>query len=210
MTKIKICGISRIKDIRIINHVLPDYIGFVFAKSKRAVSLAEAVTLKRLLNPAVETVGVFVNEDKSKIIQLCKLNIIDAVQLHGCEDENYIMELKIKTGVPIIKAVRVRSAMDILNAEKLPCDYLLLDAYKENKYGGTGRAFDWSLIPKKKERKKPIFLAGGINRENLYDAITNVEPYCIDISSGVETDGKKDPDKITEIVRLLRNYNNVL
>lgn len=205
MTKIKICGISRISDIMAINQFPPDYIGFVFAESKRKVSPAEAVVLKKMLNPAVKTVGVFVNDDMGKIIQLCDLNIIDMIQLHGDEDASYILELKDKVDVPVIKAVRVKSKQDILEAENLPSDYLLLDSYKDNTYGGTGKSFDWSLIPKKPYRKKPIFLAGGINRDNLINAFTTTEPYCIDISSGAETDGKKDPEKIKEIVCLFRN-----
>jgi len=205
MTKIKICGITRIYDIEAINEVLPDYIGFVFAKSKRMVTMDEAYNLKKLLNPAIKAVGVFVNENMNYIIELCKENIIDMVQLHGDEDESYIMNLKKKTEVPVIKAVRVRSATDIPDAEHYPCDYLLLDTYNKNVYGGTGRSFDWSLIPKKVDRKKPIFLAGGINRSNIYNAVQMVEPYCIDISSGVETDGKKDPNKIKEVVYTLRN-----
>lgn len=204
MTGIKICGISRIDDIEAVNRHLPDYIGFVFAKSKRMVSLEEAAVLKKLLNPSIKTVGVFVNEDTDKIIRLCNLKIIDAIQLHGDEDKAYILGLKEKVGIPVIKAVRVRTKQDIKDAENLPCDYLLLDTYKENAYGGTGNVFDWSLIPKKTDRKKPIFLAGGINRDNLSDAIKTAEPYCVDISSGVETAGKKDPEKIKEVISLLR------
>ena len=152
----------------------------------------------------MKTVGVFVNEDMGKITQLCSLEIIDAVQLHGDEDGNYITKLKMKTGLPIIKAVRVRTKQDILDAEQLPSDYLLLDSYKENKYGGTGKAFDWSLIPPKTERKKPVFLAGGINRDNLLNVVQTADPYCIDISSGVETNGIKDEIKIKEIIEVVR------
>ncbi len=206
MAKIKICGICRPEDIKAINQVLPDYIGFVFAESKRKISLDDAVNLKKLLNPAVKTVGVFVNENINRLIELCDLKVIDIVQLHGDENESYILELKNKIRNPIIKAVRVRSQQDIKAAEDLPCDYLLLDSYKDNAYGGTGKTFDWSLIPKKSERKKPIFLAGGINRDNLSDALS-AEPYCIDVSSGVETDGKKDPEKIKDTVNLLRKQN---
>ena len=206
MAKIKICGICRPEDIKAINQVLPDYIGFVFAESKRKISLDDAVNLKKLLNPAVKTVGVFVNENINRLIELCDFKVIDIVQLHGDENESYILELKNKIRNPIIKAVRVRSQQDIKAAEDLPCDYLLLDSYKDNAYGGTGKTFDWSLIPKKSERKKPIFLAGGINRDNLSDALS-AEPYCIDVSSGVETDGKKDPEKIKDTVNLLRKQN---
>lgn len=205
MTKIKICGLSRISDIEAVNQVLPDYIGFVFAKSKRQVTMDEASDLKKLLNPSIKAVGVFVNEDMDKIMHICNLNIIDAVQLHGDEDESYILALRKLIRLTIIKAVRVKQTQDILDAESLPCDYLLLDSYKDNIYGGSGSTFDWSMIPQKQDRKKPIFLAGGINKNNLMDALQMAKPYCIDISSGVETEGVKDPVKIKEIIYCIKN-----
>lgn len=202
MTRIKICGLSRPIDIDMVNSVLPDYIGFVFAKSRRQVTEETAKELKKMLNPTIQVVGVFVNEEKDKILRLCKDHIIDIIQLHGDEDENYIQELRNLIKNPIIKAVRVRSNQDIVEAEQLNCDYLLLDAYKENEYGGCGETFDWTMITK---ISKPFFLAGGIHSENVTNAIDLATPYCIDVSSGVETEGFKDRDKIIEIVTKVQN-----
>lgn len=208
MAKIKICGLSRISDIEAVNQVSPDFIGFVFAQSKRMVTAKMAARMKSLLKPDISSVGVFVNEEIDKIIQICNQNIIDAVQLHGDEDEAYILTLRSKIHLPVIKAVRVRTRLDILNAENLPCDYLLLDSYKKDVYGGLGKVFDWSIIPDYHDRKKPIFLAGGLNINNLKNAMLNVKPYCIDISSGVETDGRKDPLKIKEVVNMIRSLSS--
>ena len=202
MTKIKICGLSRLVDINFVNEALPDYIGFVFAKSKRQVDELQAEKLKDRLRPEIQAVGVFVNEDPDKVIGLCKKKIIDIVQLHGDEDEEYLYKLREKLNNPIIKAVRVKEYKDIMKAMKLDCDYLLLDAYKEGKYGGSGDAFDWSLIG---DIKKPYFLAGGINTENVVRAIEQIRPYGIDISSGVETDGLKDSSKIKDIILKVRS-----
>ncbi|MDF2942103.1 MAG: N-(5-phosphoribosyl)anthranilate isomerase [Herbinix sp.] len=202
MIKIKICGLSRKVDIDMVNTVLPDYIGFVFANSKRQVNDSIAEELKALLNPDIKAVGVFVNDDIDHIIRLCTSGIIDIVQLHGEEDMNYILKLKTLISNPIIKAVRVRNLEDITIASKLPCDYLLLDAYKQDQYGGIGEAFDWTMITK---INKPFFLAGGIRTDNVKKAILIAHPYCIDVSSGVETEGWKDQDKVLDIVTKVRS-----
>lgn len=202
MTKVKICGLSRPADIDMVNETLPDYIGFVFAKSKRQVSEELAEELKSRLNPLIQSVGVFVNEDIDKIICLCKKNTIDIVQLHGDEDDPYINKLKQQITNPIIKAARVKNNEDIKEAEKRNADYLLLDAYKEGQYGGSGDAFDWTVIS---QVSKPYFLAGGINTTNVIQAVTQMKPYAIDISSGVETDGVKDKNKIIEIITKVRS-----
>lgn len=206
MTKIKICGLSRLVDIEMVNEALPDYIGFVFAKSKRQVTEDTARQLKEKLNPNIQTVGVFVNEDIERMKRICYSGIIDIIQLHGDEDESYIKELKMVVNNKVIKAVRVRKRENIKAAEHLPCDYLLLDAYREDQYGGSGEAFDWTSI---KEVNKPFFLAGGINAGNVCKAIELVKPYSIDVSSGVETDGYKDKNKIIEIITKVRNVGRL-
>jgi len=202
VSKIKICGLSRPADIEAVNKELPDYIGFVFAKSRRQVDEEMARHLKALLNPKIEAVGVFVNEDINRIIRLCREKVIDIVQLHGDEDENYIKELKSKISAPIMRAVRVKSAEDVKKASEISCDYLLFDTYTEKEYGGSGIVFDWSMIT---DINKPYFLAGGINIDNVLSAIDKCNPYCIDVSSGVETEGLKDPFKINEIVTKIRS-----
>lgn len=202
MTKIKICGLSRPADIEMANEALPDFIGFVFAPSRRQVSETTAKHLKELLNPRIKAVGIFVNEDIDKILRLCRLGIIDIVQLHGDEAEDYVGNLRKETANPVIRAVRVRNTWDIIEAENKNCDYLLLDAYKDSQYGGGGETFDWSVIH---QLEKPFFLAGGIHTGNVEAAIRSSNPYCIDVSSGVETGGFKDRNKVIDIVTKVRS-----
>lgn len=207
MVKLKICGMVQEQDIAAVNTVLPDYAGFVFAQSKRRIDGRKAKALKAGLDPFIKAVGVFVNEDIKNIQELCSSGVIDLIQLHGDENEEYIKELKKCTSNKIIKAVRVRDAQDIKRAAGSLCDYLLLDAYQDGKYGGIGRTFDWSVIPK---LEKPFFLAGGIDSGNIARAIGLYDPYCIDVSSGVETDGYKDPEKISAIAVRIRRFNSTL
>lgn len=203
-TKIKICGIKSRNDIQVINEVLPDYIGFMFAKSSRMITEETAGILRAYLHPLVTTVGVFVNEEIDKIIRLCSLKIIDIIQLHGDEGADYIKKLKKELPNRIIKAVRVKGMQDIQRAGVINCDYLLLDSFKDNMYGGSGTSFDWSVI---REVGKPYFLAGGINQSNVLQAINEYHPYCVDVSSGVETDGRKDGDKIRKLVSMIRSVS---
>lgn len=196
----------RDEDIYAVNRVLPDYIGFVFAKSRRQVDGERAKAMKALLNPSIKAVGVFVNEEMDRIIQLCESGAIDLVQLHGDENGDYIKALKSRVPNRIIKAVRVRSPEDVKRAVEFSCDYLLLDTWHEQHYGGTGNVFDWSLVPK---TIKPFFLAGGINSANIAQAIEKLSPYAVDVSSGVETDGYKDPAKILEIVSRARRIKEL-
>ncbi|MDF2905305.1 MAG: N-(5-phosphoribosyl)anthranilate isomerase [Herbinix sp.] len=203
MTKIKICGISRKVDVFAVNEALPDYVGFVFASSRRQVSEETAMELKEILHPGILTIGVFVNEEIDRISRLCDRGIIDLVQLHGDESEAYIHELRTFITNPIIKALRVSVNMGLKEeASNIPCDYLLLDTYHKDQFGGTGERFDWDIIPK---LDRPYFLAGGIGFDNVSEAITRLRPYCVDVSSSVETEGYKDADKIIDIVKLVRS-----
>ena len=196
MTKIKICGIFRKEDITFVNEAKPDYIGFVFAKSHRQVSCEIAQQLKERLNKNILTVGVFVNEDINEIAEICNKNIIDFVQLHGEEDDNYINELKNVCNKKIIKAIKVKSAEDVIRWRNCQADFLMFDGGK-----GEGKTFDWSFL---KYFIKPYFLAGGINIENIAQAL-KLNPYCIDVSSGAETNKVKDKQKILDIVRSVKN-----
>ena len=200
MTKVKICGLSREEDIRIVNRILPDFIGFVFAPSRRQVDILTAVTLKKKLDPRIEVVGVFVNEDIESIAQIYRNKIIDLAQLHGDEDDAYIAKLKAKCGggCPVIKAVSVGSVLPLLPDG---ADYLLFDTLSEQR-GGTGQTFDWSLLTN--YAGLPYFLAGGLDVFNATEAIKKLSPYCVDVSSGVETDGIKNEKKIDDFVRLVR------
>jgi phosphoribosylanthranilate isomerase len=198
MTKIKICGLSKPCDIDFVNDAQPDYIGFVFAKSKRQVTPEQAKLLRKSLNKNITVVGVFVNEPLEHVASMLEEGIIDIPQLHGQEDEAYIKKLKAIVNAPVIKAVKVVDRGDITWAEECSADYLLLD----NGPGGTGQRFDWSLI---EAVNKPFFLAGGINCDNVKEAIGRVNPFAVDTSSGVETEGKKDKSKIMEFVRRAKN-----
>lgn len=202
MTKIKICGISRKEDTSMLNEVMPDYAGLVFAQSKRQVDIKTAKYLKIYLDKKIKTIGIFVNENPKIINKLVSEKIIDIVQLHGDEDENYIKSLKEMVTCPIIKALRVQNSKQILNFQSMPCDYLLLDTFNDKTYGGSGQSFDWSIIP---TAIKPYFLAGGLNFDNISKAIKLLNPYCVDVSSSVETYGLKDRDKILNFVNKVRS-----
>lgn len=201
-TKVKICGMTRMEDIQAANAACTDYVGFVFAKSRRQIDFDTALRLKAELRGEIQSVGVFVNETVEKIAALVQEKVIDAVQLHGYEDAAYIERLRAMARVPIIKAVRVQSPEQIQYYAKLPCDYLLFDTYVKGEWGGSGKSFDWSVIPK---LQKPYFLAGGLNPQNVTDAVTALHPYCVDVSSGVETDGSKDSGKMDEFVKRVRS-----
>ena len=216
MTRIKICGLKRTEDVDYVNQYLPDYAGFVFAGSKRKVTDEQAEELSKKLDERITPVGVFVNELAEHIVNLVKKGIIRVVQLHGDEDETYILKLRElleeadkesdnrKEAIKIIKAVRVRSREQILEAAKLPCDYLLLDTWQKDTYGGCGKQFDKSLIPS--ELTVPYFLAGGLSAENIQENIKTCHPYAVDVSSAVETDGNKDRKKIQEFIERVREY----
>lgn len=205
--KIKLCGLKRIEDIEAVNEAKPDYIGFIFAKkSRRYVSTETAERLKQHLNPDIEAVGVFVNEDIDKVIEQAKKQVIDVIQLHGEEDVAYVKDLKEAVDVPIIKAISMTkqdARQQISMWEISDVDYLLLDSGN----GGTGEQFNYKLLQEIGNLKKPYFLAGGLNPENLENAVQqlqNNQPYALDLSSGIETNGIKDLDKIKKAVEATR------
>ncbi len=197
MTSIKLCGLMRAEDIEAVNILKPEYIGFVFAeKSKRCVTPEKAAELKRLLNPEVKAVGVFVDKDIDNVSKLVKNGTIDIAQLHGSEDNSYIEKLKKRINTPVIKAFQIKSGEDIAEAQNSAADYVLLDSGK-----GSGQIFNWELI---KSINRPYFLAGGLDTENIQSAIRSNRPFAVDVSSGIETDGKKDLDKMTAFVNAVR------
>ena len=200
-TKIKICGLRRREDILAVNEARPDYCGFIieFPKSFRSVTADKVRELVKELSPEIKGVGVFVNAPVEFVSGLLNDGTLALAQLHGQEDEAYIRELKKLTDKPIIKAFSVKTSEDIEKALQSPADYILLDQGS----GGTGMTFDWSLIPK---IERPFFLAGGIGSENLEQAIREIRPYAVDLSSSVETDKWKDPKKIRNVVDIVRKY----
>ncbi len=212
MVKIKICGMRRSEDIEMANRYKPDFVGFVFAQSPRKVSYEQAKELSELLSDDIVPVGVFVNDHMKLIVDLFKDGIIEMAQLHGDEDEKYIRNLKDKsieeTGkqIPVINAIEIKDGADyndgLLKWRDSASDYFILDSGK-----GSGKTFDWSLIDKESEFfKNSIFLAGGLNSENLALAIEEFNPFAVDLSSSVETDGFKDEEKIKEIIEIMENY----
>lgn len=198
MSRIKICGLTRQKDIDFVNEAKPDYIGFVFAPSKRQVEAAQAFALRKRLSPEIRAVGVFVDAPISQIRDICEKKVLDCVQLHGREDSAYIRALREHIRLPVIKAVSMSKPIDLKKLDGLDADYLLFDQGS----GGSGQTFDWDRLPKV---DKPFFLAGGLNPNNLSQAIEAVKPFAVDLSSGVESGGVKDREKIMKAVRSVRN-----
>ncbi len=198
MVKIKICGLKRLEDIEIVNKYKPDYIGFVFADSKRKVSHDLAYELKMNLDSDIISVGVFVDAPQDEILKLFDEGVIEMAQLHGIESEEYILNLKEKTDneLKIIKAIEMSEDVDLLKYNDSNSDYLLLDSGK-----GSGKTFDWRLI--RSDLKKEFFLAGGLNSSNICEAINEFNPYAIDLSSSLEIDGFKDESKIKEIMEAI-------
>lgn len=197
MTKIKMCGIRRPEDISFANAVRPDYIGYVFyEKSKRYVTPSAAVRLSSMLDDSIVIVGVFVDAPADEVITLYKSGTIGIAQLHGSEDDNYIMQMK-NAGVPTIKAFIIRSEEDIERAEKCPADMVLLDSGM-----GSGCKLDHSLVAK---IRRPYFLAGGLSPDNAAEAVEALHPYAVDASSGLETDGFKDLQKMRLFAERVRN-----
>lgn len=201
--KIKLCGLTRPCDIEAVNELQPDYIGFVFAKkSRRYVSPEKAEELKAMLAPGIQAVGVFVNEEPERIVSLLEAGTIDVAQLHGQEGEREIRRLRELTDHPLIQAFRIDTEQDVERANASTADYVLLDSGA----GGTGTVFDWDLL---QAIRRPYFLAGGLDTENLGTVKAKLNPYGIDVSSGIETDGYKDKEKMTAFVAAARKEDTL-
>ena len=215
MQKIKLCGMMKPCDIEYANRVKPDFVGFIFANTRRKISATQAKQFREALDAEIPAVGVFVNEDISVIASLVQDGCIDMIQLHGEEDADYIRRLREICDVPVIKAVKVQTVEQIRQAAALPVDYLLLDTYRKGVLGGTGEAFDWELLREAKAAAgdtaegelfgKPYFLAGGLHAGNLREAAA-FGSYGLDVSSGIETDGSKDFTKMVEVMELVRKF----
>lgn len=198
MTQIKLCGMTRVIDIQAVNALKPDYIGFVFwPKSKRCVTAEDAAELKSILDPDIAAVGVFVDEEPPIVADLLNRGIIDIAQLHGSEDESYISRLRTLSKKPVIQAFRIREPKDLLPAAASSAEGILLDAGK-----GEGMVFDWELL---RNFDRPYFLAGGLTPENVREAIERLHPYVVDVSSGIETNGVKNAEKMAAFVSAVRS-----
>ena len=216
--KVKMCGISKVETIPAVVEAKPDYMGLVFAPSKRQVTVDQAKTLVEELhrgyaqkygsdtehdkNDTIKTVGVFVNETIDNLVTIANEANLDAVQLHGDEDEAFIQSLKERTNVEVWKAIQIRTAADTEKWIDSSADMLLFDAYHKDERGGTGEVFDWSSLD---AFERPFMLAGGIDSTNVARAIRTVRPYGIDISSGIETNGVKDDEKITAFIKIVKS-----
>ena len=216
--KVKMCGISKVETIPAVVEAKPDYMGLVFAPSKRQVTVDQAKILVEELhrgyakkygsdtehdkNDTIKTVGVFVNETVDNLVTIANEANLDAVQLHGDEDETFIQSLKERTNVEVWKAIQIRTAADTEKWIDSSADMLLFDAYHKDERGGTGEVFDWSSLD---EFERPFMLAGGIDSTNVARAIRTVRPYGIDISSGIETNGVKDDEKITAFTNIVKH-----
>lgn len=197
--KIKICGLFRDEDIDYVNQVQPDYVGFVFAKSRRQITKIKAQYFRRRLLLQIQAVGVFVDAPAEEIIACLTEGIIDIAQLHGRETEEDIRYIKKVTGKPVIKAVKVQSRSDVDAWLESEADYLLFDSG-----AGSGQSFSWELLL---GVKRKFFLAGGLSLENIEKAMQEVGAYALDLSSGAETDGIKDLAKMSKIVQTVRRQN---
>lgn len=197
MSKIKFCGLSRPCDIKTANELQPEYVGFVFwPKSKRCITKEKAIELKALLVPSIQAVGVFLDAPLEEVTELLQQNIIDIAQLHGSEDEEYIRKVQWATGKPVIKAFTLKTEDDAAAANRSSADYVMLDSG-----AGTGKTFDWSLLSKV---TRPYFLAGGLKPENAEEAASVLKPFALDVSSGIETQGLKDPEKMAAFAAAVR------
>lgn len=197
--KIKICGLTRLEDIEVANALLPDYIGFVFwERSKRNVTKEQAKELKSRLDSRIKAVGVFVDAEIDFIADLVSCGIIDVAQLHGSEDEDYILQLRERLGgAEIIKAFNINKIESFDEVEKSSADHIMIDSGK-----GSGIAFDWSKLER---LERPYFLAGGLSTENISEVLASIKPFAVDVSSGVETDGLKDASKMKRFVESVRS-----
>ncbi len=202
MTRIKLCGLRRPEDVAAANALRPNYVGFVFApKSRRFVSPEEAARLRALLAPGIEAVGVFVDEAPERAAALLNAGVIDLAQLHGSEDEAYVARLRSLTDKKLIRAFRIRERADLSAAERSSADFVLLDAG-----AGDGFTFDWSLSA---GFPRPYFLAGGLTPANVLPALRLLGPFGVDVSSGIETDGRKDPEKMRAFVSAVKGWKSV-
>ncbi|PEE40192.1 phosphoribosylanthranilate isomerase [Bacillus cereus] len=195
--KVKICGITDMETAKRACEYGADAIGFVFAESKRKITPKRAEEIIQELPANVLKIGVFVNESVEVIQKIADECGLTHVQLHGDEDNYQIRRLNI----PSIKSLGVTSESDMKNAQGYETDYILFDSPKEKFHGGNGKTFSWELLGHMpKELRKKTILAGGLNALNIEEAIRTVRPYMVDVSSGVETEGKKDVEKIKQFI----------
>ncbi len=196
-TELKICGLSRLEDVIAVNRHGADYAGFVFfKKSKRYIDPYQAGELIELLRSDIKSVGVFMDEPLDSVISAARLSGVEMIQLHGHESDEYVEYVKRTLGRPVIKAYKASEGGALEKAAASNADYVMIDSG-----AGSGRKLDWSIL---KDFKRDYFLAGGLDPESVGEAIRMLEPFAVDVSSGVETDGIKDEKKIAEFIKAVR------
>ena len=200
MVEIKVCGLKREEDIKYVNELKPDYIGFVFAKSSREITLGWGKNLVEKLDKNIKTVGIFVDKEISEVEKIASNLKLDVLQFHGKEDNEYMSYFK---DYEVWKALGVNNKEDLKEINKYKADGILLDSKVLGRIGGTGKSFNWDIISNFKIDKK-LILAGGLNSNNVKEGISKVNPNIVDVSSGVEIDGFKDFDKIKEFIKKVR------
>jgi len=198
MTKVKICGLQYLQEIDYVNELKPDYIGFAFAKSRWQITKEHAITLSMSLDDNITSIGVFVDETAKIVGSYAEHGVIDMIQLHGQENEAYLAHLRDFTEHEIIQAFSIQSEDDIKRAMESSADYILLDSQNP----GSGVTFDWCLV---NQIPRPFFLAGGLTPENVTTAINRLQPYAVDVCSGVEEKGVKNKEKIASFIRRIRH-----
>ena len=200
MTRIKICGITNLEDARIAINAGCDALGFIFAESLRKINIENASYMLKIIPPFINCVSVFANQPVQYISEVLKNCPFDTWQFHGEEDPHFLLHFK--PHKKIIKTVRIKDAESLKIIETYSeADTFLLDTYSENKMGGTGKTFDWSLLKRLNELDKPIILSGGLNPENVKEAVIKVRPYAVDVASGVEEmPGRKSKKLIEEFI----------
>jgi phosphoribosylanthranilate isomerase len=205
MTKVKICGVTRLGDAQLAVELGAWAIGLNhWEHSPRRIDPAPAAEIGQAMKRRCEVTGVFVNPSLDEVAEAVENEALTIVQLHGDEGPSFCAEVRRRTGAKVIKAVRVRSAADVQAAEAFRTDFHMFDAYREGTPGGTGESFDWELAAERRSKVPPI-LAGGLRPENVAEAISIVRPYAVDVASGVESaPGIKDPARLEALIEAVR------
>jgi phosphoribosylanthranilate isomerase len=204
--RVKICGITDLDTALFAASFGADAIGFVFAESKRKIDPHVAHVISERLPQHIQRIGVFVNETRERIEEIVKIANLTMVQLHGDESYDFCESIS----VPVIKAFGIHSEDDLVEINKFPCEWILLDSPIGKYRGGNGKAFNWSMLAGHTFPDKKIILAGGLDAKNVEDAMRIASPFMVDVSSGVETEGKKDINKIERFIKKAKNLSSAL